>query len=147
MDHFVKPLYNYCSIKKNFDWISKRTLYFCTESYEIQFFSEEATKLISLSMQSYYQYFIALVSARSIILPSESHNWVNFCIKMQPYYQYFIAPVSARSIILPSESHIWLSQFLYLYYLSLSCLETCCFWRRFERCFSHLKKTTWFKTW
>ena len=24
-----------------------------------------------------------------------------------------------------------------LYYLSLSCLESCCFWRHFERCFSH----------
>ena len=29
-------------------------------------------------MQSYYQYIIALVSARSIILSSESQNSVNF---------------------------------------------------------------------
>ena len=42
-------------------------------------FSEEAINLISLSMQSYYQYFIGLVSARSIILSSESHNSVNLC--------------------------------------------------------------------
>ena len=32
-----------------------------------------------MSMQSYYQYFIALVSVRSVILSSESHNSVNFC--------------------------------------------------------------------
>ena len=31
-------------------------------------------------MQSYYQYFIALVSAPSVILSSESHNSVNFCL-------------------------------------------------------------------
>ena len=29
-------------------------------------------------MQSYYQYVNALVSARSVILSSESHNSVNF---------------------------------------------------------------------
>ena len=28
---------NYCLIKKKFDLLSKRTLHFCTESYEIKF--------------------------------------------------------------------------------------------------------------
>ena len=77
-DQFVKPLSNYCLIKKNFDGISKRTLYFCTQSYEIKF-SSVKNQLLSFSMQSYYQYFIALVSARSVIVSSEGQNLVNFC--------------------------------------------------------------------
>ena len=72
----MKPLSNYCLIK-NFDGISKRTLYFCTQSNEIKF-SLMKKQLISLSMQSYYKYFIALVLASSVILSSEGQNLVNF---------------------------------------------------------------------
>ena len=36
-------------------------------------------------MQSYYQYFIALVSACFIILSSENHNSVNFCSSLTNY--------------------------------------------------------------
>ena len=46
----------------------KELYIFCTESYKIKFRSVKK-QLISLCMQSYYQYFIArLVSARSVIV-------------------------------------------------------------------------------
>ena len=47
--------------------------------------NENHLKLISLSMQSYYQYIIALVLARLVLLPSESHNSVNFCLILTNY--------------------------------------------------------------
>ena len=54
-------------------------LFFCIFHVlsKLNFFFDRRFPLIS--MQSYHQYFIALVSVRSVIQSSESHNSVNFC--------------------------------------------------------------------